>query len=90
MTMSTHTDIRPSSSAVPTIWGRFAVLFGRLANRCIARVIARWERQAARVALRRLDDRELKDIGVHRHRIDGALTEIAHERTRLQQHRQSG
>lgn len=88
--MSPHTDIRSSSSAVPAIRGRFAVLFGHLVNRWIARVIARWERQAIRVALRRLDDRELKDIGVHRHQIDDALTEIARERTRLQQDRQSG
>ena len=62
------------------------MLFGRLVNRWIARVIARCEREA----LHQLDDRELKDIGIYRHQIGDAVTEIAHERTRLQRRRQAG
>jgi uncharacterized protein YjiS (DUF1127 family) len=82
--MTTRTDIRSYSPATPGIRGMHAMLFGRLVNHWIAGVIARCERQAARVALRQLDDRELKDIGIYRHQLGDAFSEIARDRLRLQ------
>jgi drug/metabolite transporter (DMT)-like permease/uncharacterized protein YjiS (DUF1127 family) len=49
----------------------------RLVNGRIAAEIARHERRAAKVALCRLDDRELKDFGVCRCQIDGAVEQAA-------------
>ena len=84
-----HTDIQPSPADTPILSGRLAELLGRLVNRWSAGVIARLEREATLVALRDLGDRDLKDIGIRRHQIGDALTEIAGERTRLQRERQS-
>lgn len=58
---------------------------GRLINRWIAAAIARHERQAHLFALRQLNDRELKDIGLYRDDIGGNLAEAAKHRTRMQQ-----
>ena len=87
--MTTRTNIQPSPTSPPLLGG-LGIFLGRLVNRWIASMIARSERQAARVALRQLDDRELKDIGVYRHQIDDACNVIARERMRLQRRRQSG
>ena len=57
----------------------------RLINRFLAAVIARHERHAAREALRRLDDRQLKDFGMYRAQIDSSLEELAQIRARMQQ-----
>jgi len=57
----------------------------RLINRFLAAVIARHERHAAREALRKLDDRHLKDIGMYRAQIDGSLEDLAQTRARMQQ-----
>ena len=87
--MTTRTNIQASPTSPPLLGG-LGISLGRLVNRWIASMIARSERQAARVALRQLDDRELKDIGVYRHQIDDACNVIARERMRLQRRRQSG
>jgi uncharacterized protein YjiS (DUF1127 family) len=58
---------------------------GRLINRWTAAAIARHERQADLFALRQLNDRELKDIGLYRGDIVGNLTEAAKYRIRMQQ-----
>lgn len=87
--MMTRTNIHPSAPAAPAVWETLTMLFGRLVNRWIAGVIARCEREAALAALRQLDDRELKDMGIRRCQIGDALTEIARERTRLQRRRPS-
>jgi len=47
-------------------------------------MIAHREREVARFALGQLNDRELKDIGIHRSQIDDGLAEIARQRARLQ------
>jgi uncharacterized protein YjiS (DUF1127 family) len=60
---------------------------GRLINRWIAAAIARHERQADRFALRQLNDRELKEIGLYRDDIGGTLAEAAKYRNRMQQFR---
>lgn len=63
----------------------FMARLGRLIGRWIAALIARHERQAELFALRRLNDRELKDIGLSRGEIDGGLAEAAKARIRMQQ-----
>ncbi|MEH2612235.1 DUF1127 domain-containing protein [Bradyrhizobium sp. AZCC 1693] len=57
----------------------------RLINRFLAAVIARHERHAARVALHRLDDRQLQDIAMTRSEIESRLEELAQARARMQQ-----
>lgn len=59
---------------------RFLASFGRLVNGWVAAAIDRRERQAAMVALRHLDDRELKDIGIYRCQIDTVIAEAAQAR----------
>jgi uncharacterized protein YjiS (DUF1127 family) len=51
-------------------------------NGWIAELIARQERRAAIAILRRLDDRELKDIGLYRGDIGEIITNAARDRTR--------
>ena len=77
----------PTSATRPFAW-RTAVLLARLrrlVNRFFAAVIARHERHAAREALRKLDDRHLKDIGMYRSQIDSSLEELAQTRAQMQQ-----
>ena len=64
-----RTNIQPSSTDTPILPGGLGSLLNRLVNRWVADIIARREREAARVALRQLDDRERKDIGVYRHQL---------------------
>jgi uncharacterized protein YjiS (DUF1127 family) len=76
----------PTSSR-PFAW-RAAVSLARvrrLINRFLAAVIARHERHATRVALYRLDDRQLKDLGMYRTQIESSLEELAQTRARMQQ-----
>jgi len=57
----------------------------RLVNRFLAAVIARHERHAARLALYRLDDRQLQDLAMTRSEIESRLEELAQTRARMQQ-----
>ena len=84
MTMLT---IIPTSATRPFAW-RTAILLARsrrLINRFFAAVIARHERHAARVALHRLDDRQLQDLAMTRSEIESRLEEVAQTRARMQQ-----
>ena len=77
----------PTSSTRPFVW-RTAVRLARmrrLINRFLAAVIARHERHAARIALLRLDDRQLKDLAIARSQIDSRLEELSQTRARMQQ-----
>jgi uncharacterized protein YjiS (DUF1127 family) len=77
----------PSSATRPIAW-RTAVLLARLRrliNRFFAAVIARHERNAARAALYRLDDRQLQDFAMTRSEIESRLEELAQTRARMQQ-----
>ena len=56
-------------------------------NGWIAAAIARRERQAHRCILRKLGDRELRDIGLSRSQIDEGLGEAANDRADLQKRR---
>ena len=87
---ATRTNFQPSSTDTPIFPGGLGSLLNRLVNRWVARIIARSEREAARAALRQLDDRELKDIGIYRNQLGDTFTEIARERMRLQRRGQSG
>ena len=57
----------------------------RLINRFFAAVTARHERNAARAALYRLDDRQLQDFAMTRSEIESRLEELAQTRARMQQ-----
>ena len=84
MTILTTT---PTSATRPLAW-RTAILLARLrrlVNRFFAAVIARHERHAARVALHRLDDRQLQDLAMTRSEIESRLEELAQMRARMQQ-----
>jgi uncharacterized protein YjiS (DUF1127 family) len=77
----------PTSATRPFTW-RTAILLARLRrliNRFLAAVIARHERHAARVALHRLDDRQLQDLAMTRSEIESRLEELAQTRARMQQ-----
>ena len=77
----------PNSATRPIAW-RTAVLLARLRrliNRFFAAVIARHERNAARAALHRLDDRQLQDLAMTRSEIESRLEELAQTRARMQQ-----
>jgi uncharacterized protein YjiS (DUF1127 family) len=77
----------PTSATRPFAW-RTAVLLARLRrliNRFFAAVIARHERNAARAALYRLDDRQLQDFAMTRSEIESRLEELAQTRARMQQ-----
>jgi uncharacterized protein YjiS (DUF1127 family) len=84
-----RTNIQPSSTDAPAWLGGLGNLLNRLVNRWVAGIIARREREAARFALRQLDDRELKDIGIRRHQLGDAFSEIARERLRQQRREQA-
>ena len=75
------------TSTRPLAW-RTAIWLARvrrLINRFLAAVIARHERHAARVALHRLDDRQLQDLAMTRSEIESRLEELAQMRARMQQ-----
>jgi uncharacterized protein YjiS (DUF1127 family) len=77
----------PTFATRPLAW-RTVVLLARgrrLINRFFAAVIARHERHAARVALHRLDERQLQDLAMTRSQIESRLEEVAQIRARMQQ-----
>lgn len=83
-----RTNIQASSTDTPILMGGLGSLLNRLVNRWVAGIIARREREAARVALSQRNDRKLKDIGIYRHQLGDSFTEIARERLRLQRRAQ--
>ncbi|MFK4525248.1 uncharacterized protein YjiS (DUF1127 family) [Bradyrhizobium japonicum] len=58
------------------------IRLGRLMCRWGAAVISNYDRRAALAALRELDDRALKDIGLHPSQIEGAFEQAAQFRRR--------
>ena len=57
---------------------------GRLLDDWVAFIIADFERRAEIAALQHLSDRQLKDIGLYRGQIEGALAEASRDRLRQQ------
>ena len=76
-----------TSAARPLAWRTVLWLARgrRLINRFFAAVIARHERHATRIALHRLDDRNLKDLAMTRSQIESRLEELSQTRARMQQ-----
>lgn len=62
----------------------FARSIFRAINNAVAAIIAQREHQAQLAVLRRLSDRELRDIGLSRSDIGAGLAEAAKDRTRSQ------
>jgi uncharacterized protein YjiS (DUF1127 family) len=77
----------PTSAARPWAWraALFLARSRRLINRFLAAVIARHERHATRIAMHRLDDRQLKDLAMTRTQIESRLEELAQTRAGMQQ-----
>ena len=72
MTMTTNI---PNSAATVPIGRKFAAYLGDCINHWLAAWIARQEREAARKVLLSFSDRQLRDIGLFRSQIDGALND---------------
>jgi uncharacterized protein YjiS (DUF1127 family) len=79
----------PTASAIRSGLSRVLTRLGRFINYIVAAEIARRARQADIVVLRKLSDRELKDIGLSRGDIGEGLAEAARYRSRMQQPRRS-
>jgi uncharacterized protein YjiS (DUF1127 family) len=74
-------------SGTPDVWKRInssGRWFSRLLDTWVASFLARRERQAAETALRRLSDRELRDMGLYRGQIGHALDDAAKYRSSRQ------
>ena len=71
--MTMITNIPSSATTVPIV-RKFAAYLGDRINHWLAAWIARTEREAARKMLLRFSDRQLRDIGLVRSQIDGALS----------------
>ena len=85
MTMLNHTTrYPPALASIRRGADGLLARTGRLINRLVAAVIARHHRQAELSALRQMSDRQLKDMGLYRCQIGGALDEAAATRERLQ------
>jgi uncharacterized protein YjiS (DUF1127 family) len=82
--LNSHSSYSATPPAFRRAFGIFLTRLARFINRRIAAVIAHREHQANLVVLRRLSDRELKDIGLHRGELGDALAEAAKVRLRMQ------
>jgi uncharacterized protein YjiS (DUF1127 family) len=75
-------------SSAPFAIRRSLRVFGRSVSRAInnaiAAIIAQREHQANLTVLRKMSDRELRDIGLARSEIGGGLAQAAKDRTRAQ------
>jgi uncharacterized protein YjiS (DUF1127 family) len=75
-------------SSAPFAIRRSLRVFGRSVSRAInnaiAAIIAQREQQANLTVLRKMSDRELRDIGLARSEIGGGLAQAAKDRTRAQ------
>jgi len=75
-----------SAATTPIAWRRITIVLARLRRQIdhlVAAAIARRERQATREALRHLNGREMRDIGIYQSQMDFGLEEAAQERSRL-------
>lgn len=82
--LNSTSDFSASQFAI----GRALRVFGRgvfrAINNAIAAIIAQREHQAQLTILRKLSDRELRDIGLARYDINAGLAQAAKDRTRAQ------
>jgi uncharacterized protein YjiS (DUF1127 family) len=82
------TLLTTARSPAATLFRRRLIIFfgrlGRLIDDWVAFIIADFERRAEIAALQHLSDRHLKDIGLYRGQIEGALAEATRDRLRQQ------
>ena len=76
-----------SGTTIPNTIRSVGRALSRLVNGWIAAIIAQRESQAAQAALRRLADRELRDIGINRGEIDAGSPDLARSRELMQNKR---
>ena len=81
-TLNHTSDFSAAPFAIRRSLRRFGRSVFRVVNNTIAAIIAQREQQAQLTVLRRLSDRELRDIGLSRTDIAGSLDAIAKDRTR--------
>ena len=85
MSLLNHTH---DFSSTPSAIRRSLRLFGRSVfraiNNAIAAIIAQREQQASLTVLRKMSDRELRDVGLARSEIGAGLAQAAKERMRSQ------
>ena len=85
MSLLNHTH---DFSSTPSAIRRSLRLFGRSVfraiNNVIAAIIAQREQQASLTVLRKMSDRDLRDIGLARSEIGAGLAQAAKERMRSQ------
>ena len=82
------TLLTTTRSSNPSLFHKRIFVFlsrlGRLADDWVAFFIADFERRAEIAALQHMSDRHLKDIGLYRGQIEGALAEASRDRLRQQ------
>jgi len=85
MSLLNHThDFSSTPSAIRRSLRLFARSVFRAINSAIAVIIAQREQQANLTVLRKMSDRELRDIGLARSEIGAGLAQAAKERMRSQ------
>jgi len=85
MSLLNHTrDFSSTPSPIRRSLRAFGRSVFRAINNVIAAIIAQREQQANLTVLRKMSDRELRDIGLARSEIGGGLAQAARERMRSQ------
>jgi uncharacterized protein YjiS (DUF1127 family) len=82
--LNTASDFSSGSFSIRRSLRLFGRIVFRAINNAIAAIIAQREQQANLTVLRKMSDRELRDIGLARSEIGGGLAQAAKDRTRAQ------
>jgi uncharacterized protein YjiS (DUF1127 family) len=82
--LNTASDFSSGSFSIRRSLRLFGRIVFRAINNAIAAIIAQREQQANLTVLRKMSDRELRDIGLARSEIGGGLAQAAKERMRSQ------
>jgi uncharacterized protein YjiS (DUF1127 family) len=82
--LNTASDFSSGSFSIRRSLRLFGRIVFRAINNAIAAIIAQREQQANLTVLRKVSDRELRDIGLARSEIGGGLAQAAKERMRSQ------
>ena len=82
--LNTASDFSSGSFSIRRSLRLFGRIVFRAINNAIAAIIAQREQQANLTVLRKMSDRELRDIGLARSEIGAGLAQAAKERKRSQ------
>ena len=82
--LNTASDFSSGSFSIRRSLRLFGRIVFRAINNAIAAIIAQRDQQANLTVLRKMSDRELRDIGLARSEIGGGLAQAAKERMRSQ------